>query len=106
MHANRFDITDATQVVTEVLVTDTVAYEVVGRTEKTLSLRRMYRDDDNVVRQDHPGGPYPVTVYGAKATDLAPFTVRLRKDGTFRTHRSGNPLKPVDQPTFRVDYRM
>ena len=91
---------------TETLVTDTVAYDVVKSTAKTITVRR--RRDTEVVAQQLLGGPFPITTRATESVlDAETKVLRLRKDGTFRTADWANPLKFSEtEPTTRVDYRM
>jgi hypothetical protein len=95
--------------VEELLWTDTRVYEVVGRTERTVTLRHTQRGPV-VKNQTINGNPYPVTFYAAMPSpDATGFVLRRRKDGTYRTGRGMNPLRPASvidgQPVQRVDYR-
>lgn len=98
-------ITPETTYVAETLVTDTVIYQIVGRTARTLTIRATR--DGAVTKRDNIGGnPYPVVFIAAEPDPGgAVFTVRLRKDGTYRL-AGGRPLRPVvGDPVRRVDYR-
>jgi len=96
--------------VRELLVTDTRVYEVVAVTARTLTLRPT-RDTDWSKSENRDGNPYPLVWTGQQPDPTAPTRlVRLRKDGTYRTHRSANPLRPatvVDGHVARfTDYRV
>ncbi len=96
---------DTANFVVETLVTDTVAYEVVGRTAATMKIRPMLRGEV-VSSTSLDGNPWPVVIESAVVAETAPVrTLRRRQDGTFRTGRSSNPLRPAANPTFRTDYR-
>jgi hypothetical protein len=94
--------------VQEVLVTDTLVYEVTATTAKTMTVRRT-RDTGTVASENRDGNPYPV-VYTGQEPDPGGYTrlVRLRKDGTYRV--GSRPLRPawrVDGQVVRyTDYRM
>lgn len=86
----------------ETLYTDSIAWEVIGRTAKTITVRGMDRGD--VIASD--GFPYPVVTYAALPDPAGPvLTLRVRKDGSFRTGPGARPLRPVDNPRFVTDYR-
>lgn len=87
----------------ETLVTDTICYEVISKTAKTITVRRMKRGE--VVRTD---GEYLPVVHKEAVSDLNGMTqmVRLRKDGTYRMGDGFNALRLQEQaPTFRTDYK-
>ena len=94
---------------TETLVTDTVSYDVVGSTPKTIKIRRRRhvlpgRRDENVDQ-----GPYPPVMWFATESDErhSTITLRLRKDGTYRRADWARPLRFTNEPPeIRVDYRM
>jgi hypothetical protein len=93
-------ITTTKKFAVELLVTDTLCWEVVAGTEKTLTLRLMSRGEVTSTT----GGPYPVVHTEALADeDGYTVTVRLRKDGTYRI-AGGNPIHFTDSPSFRTDY--
>jgi hypothetical protein len=92
----------------QLLVTDTIVYQVVAVTECTIRVVPCKRGEPvHVDRID--GNPYPVAWLEAIPTDGPPRTVRRRQDGTYRP-ADGNPLRPCRQidgkPVSRVDYRM
>ncbi|MFZ4431636.1 MAG: hypothetical protein ACOYOQ_00415 [Microthrixaceae bacterium] len=93
----------------ETLVTDTRVYEVVGATAKTITVRTTVKGD-TVRSQNIDGNPYPV-VYRAVQSDPRgrTFTLRLRKDGTYRTGRSAHALRAATLidgvPVAYTDYR-
>lgn len=103
------DINDDTRYLSETLVTDTIVYEIVGRTAKTLTLRKM-RHGDLARKVNHGGNPYPCVWEYAVPGDGPTITVRLRKDGTYRTGQGGRPLRPATKidgrPVIYTDYRM
>lgn len=111
---NRNPITDDTRYLAQLLVTDTVVYEVVGRTPSTLKIRST-RDGERITRDTMVDGgtdpECPPVVWTEQVPDEGAEvrTVRLRKDGTYRMHRSGNPLRPCAEidgrPVRRTDYR-
>lgn len=102
------EITAETQFVSETLVTDTVTYEIVGRTPKGLKLRGMRHGE--MVKREMRGGPMPCD-WDEAVSDSGgrEFLVKLRKDGTYRIG-GGRPLRPATmvngKPTFYTDYRM
>jgi len=95
----------------ETLVTDTVSYDVIHATEKTITIRRRGMDPHQA-SYPAPGydqGPYPVLLYPTRSEPVIGKVqrVRLRKDGTYRTGPGMNPLRFTNtEPTHRVDYRM
>lgn len=103
-----------TTYVSETLVTDTITYEIVRRTAKSIYVRRT-RDAGPAIQDmavdgaTSPGCP-PV-VWTPQASDTDGNTVRLglRKDGTYRTCPGARPLRPAamveGQPCRRTDYR-
>lgn len=95
-----------TQFVRETLVTDTRVWEVIKRTPKTITIRSTQRTGE-IVRSDNDGSGYPVNYeVVAPDPDGRVKTVRLRKDGTYRTYQGGKALRPVEgTPTERTDYR-
>lgn len=82
----------------EFLVTDTVCYEVLRQTNKTITLRRC-------LSGEKISGEWPV-VYSAAVNNPEgeTFTLRLRKDGTFRRANWANPMHFTSQPAIRTDY--
>lgn len=111
---SRNPITTDTRYVAALLVTDTMVYEIVGRTACTLKLRRT-RDGEGVTRDTKVDGgtdpDCPPVLWREQVPDelARAQVVRLRKDGTYRMHRSGNPLAPCceinGKPARRTDYR-
>lgn len=91
--------TTTKQFAVELLYTDTICWEVIASTAKTLTLRMM-REGELVSTS---GGPCPIVRAEALPDENGQVvTVRLRKDGTYRV--SGNPLRFTDTPLFRTDY--
>jgi hypothetical protein len=86
----------------EMLVTDTICYEVVSKTAKTITVRRMKQGE--VVSTT--GGHCPVVHREAVSNPFGETkTVRLRKDGTYRMGNGYNALRlQQEAPTFRTDY--
>lgn len=82
----------------EFLVTDTICYEVIRQTPKTITLRRC-------TSGDKIGGEWPV-VYSEAISNPAgeTLTLRLRKDGTFRRAYWANSMYFTSNPSFRTDY--
>jgi hypothetical protein len=98
---------DGQRFATETLVTDTVAYDVVRHTAKTITVRRRRHTDVNRRDPHVDQGPYPVIWTETESDPTYPQKVlRLRKDGTYRTHSSSNPLRFTNEaPEVRTDYR-
>lgn len=91
------------------MVTDTQVYEVVAKTAKTITVRRA-RDGDFKESKHEGGNPYPLVWTGQVADpDAEPRVLRWRKDGTIRSHRSGNPFRFATviegHPVRYTDYR-
>ena len=88
--------------VTETLVTDTVVYEVLDITAKTMTIRSMTRGEQVY----HNGEQLPVIGLKGVSDPLGDVkVVRLRKDGTYRTGRGMNPLRATTEPVFMTDYK-
>lgn len=95
----------------ETLVTDTRAYEVVGRTAKTLTVYPC-ADGAVVKRENRDGNPWPCVWTAIQSCDervkSAERVVRLRKDGTYRVS-SWAPLRHAPLidgvPCTFTDYR-
>ena len=84
----------------QLLVTDTICWEVIASTAKTLTLRMM-RQGELV---STTGGYLPIVRTEALPDENGQVvTVRLRKDGTYRIG-GGRPLRFTDSPTYRTDY--
>ena len=83
----------------ELLYTDTLIWEVVATTAKTITIRGTRRTDK--AKSSDNGSPYPI-VYCEVGSDPTRETkvVKLRKDGTFRTGRGMNPLYPAPKMDF------
>ena len=95
----------------EPLVTDTIVWEVVKITPKTLTVRST--TVGGTVHNDHrDGNPFPVN-YAAALTDPhgRTKTLRVRGDGTVRmgSHRGARAMYPTPTrggvPVRKVDYR-
>ena len=87
---------------TETLVTDTLCYEVIKKTAKTITLRSMTRGEQ--VYTD--GAPLPVVGLKAISDPLGDVKiVRLRKNGTYRMSESSNNLHFTENPIFYTDYK-
>lgn len=109
--ANRIRVRDAQigDFLSATLVTDTMVYEVVGRTEKTLKIRACERGEI-VKRENRDGNPWPVVWTEALSWENGTVQiVRRRKDGTYRTFEGANPLRPAaridGKPVSYTDYR-
>lgn len=110
----RNPITDETRFVAQLLVTDTMVYEVVGRTPCTLKLRRT-RDGERITKDmlvdgaDVPECPPVLWTEQVPDEDAPVKVVRRRKDGTYRLFRTGYALHPCSEvdgrPVRRTDYR-
>lgn len=95
----------------EPLVTDTLVWEVVKVTPRTITVRSTAEGE--VVTNDHrDGNPLPVTYTEAVSDPHGRTrTLRVRRDGTVRmgTHRGARPMYPTPTrggvPVRRVDYR-
>lgn len=88
--------------VEEMLVTDTRVYEVIKTTPKTITLRGTKSGEK--LEND-----FPIILTEALTDPLGKLsTLRLRKDGTFRTHKNGwniNPARTVEgKPVRKVDW--
>ncbi len=86
----------------EMLVTDTICYEVIAKTAKTVTVRKMKQGE--VVSTT--GTSCPV-VHREAVSNLngETKTVRLRKDGTYRMGNGFHALRFLEEaPTFRTDY--
>jgi hypothetical protein len=84
----------------ELLFTDTICWEVVASTAKTLTLREMMKG----AMVSTSGGSCPIVRTEALPNPHGRIaTVRLRKDGTYRI-RGGHILRFTDTPVFRTDY--
>lgn len=79
----------------ETLVTDVIAWEVVASTAKTITIRKMMEGDE-VLRSDQER---TTRVAVSNPTGFEK-TIRLRKDGTYRTGPGARPLCPTDSPVF------
>lgn len=109
------DLFHVGDVVSELLVTDTRAYEVISRTDAgSLTLRRMVPDPSVKPFTDHmcdaaPNGLSVMWQPVAACETASTLMVRLRKDGTYRTGQGANALKPCAIVNGfyveRVDYR-
>lgn len=84
----------------QLLYTDTICWEVIASTAKTLTLRMM-RQGELVSTS---GGPCPIVRTEALPDENGQVvTVRIRKDGTYRVW-DGHPIRFTDTPLFRTDY--
>jgi hypothetical protein len=82
-------------ILTELLVTDTVCYQVIRVTDKSIVISRMSDAPVPVISISRDGNPYPIC-YTAQIKPATPTYVRrlmLRKDGTYRLHNSGHALR-------------
>lgn len=87
---------------TETLVTDTRCWEVVRKTAKTITIRQMSQGEQ--VYND--GAELPVVGHIAvTCPEGYTMTVRLRKDGTYRTGQGMRPLRETETPIFYTDYK-
>jgi hypothetical protein len=97
--------------VAETLVTDTVVYEVVAVTAKTIQVRTT-RGTNNVLKSENRGGnPYPVQ-WTEVLSDPTGKVRRLgkRKDGTFRWAANSGKFRAATlidgKPVNYTDYRV
>jgi hypothetical protein len=87
---------------TETLVTDIRCWEVVKQTAKTITIRQMrkgeevYNDGAELPVVGHIAIPHP---------EGYTMTLRLRKDGTYRTGNGMRPLRETENPIFYTDYK-
>ena len=98
----------------ESLVTDTLVYEVVKVTAKTVTVRRT-RTEGTVTEDAHTNkGGHGLNVMWEQQVpnvDAGTRTLRVRKDGTVRSgsHAGASPFRPARMidgvPVRRVDYR-
>lgn len=111
-------IPDGTRYVQQLLVTDTVVYEIVHRTAQTIRLRAMSNGDRRTRDTLVDGGTspdLPPVIWTEQVSNPEGnlYTVRRRKDGTYRMTPRGNPLTPAAMiqdeddiyPARRTDYR-
>lgn len=96
--------------VEQLMVTDTLVFEVVKVTPHTITVRTT--KENGRFHNRHPdGNPFPIT-FGERVSDPEGETsvLRRRKDGTFRKWNSAPPMRPartVDGvPVNRTDYRL
>lgn len=95
--------------VTMLLVTDTVTYEIVGRTASTMKVRTT-KGGERGRTERRDGNPLPIVyTFCEPDPDGKVSTVRRRKDGTFRMGEGFNPLRPTllidGRPVSFTDYR-
>lgn len=94
----------------ELLVTDTIVWEVTKITPKTVTVRSTTNGE--TIKNDHRGGnPYPVSYTEALANPEGRIkTLRVRKDGSIRngSHARVSALYPTPRingkPASRTDY--
>jgi hypothetical protein len=91
------------------LFTDTVSFDILGATDKTITVRRRHKTDAPPTHVGEPGG------YGIRAaeheTESDPTgtlrVYRMRKDGSFRLGDNYGRFRFTnDPPTEYVDYRL
>ncbi len=110
-HMERFQVGDF---VSELLWTDTVTYEVVATTPKTITIRHT-KDTGRGRSMGPEGNPYPIVLSEVTSNPLGETKVlRLRKDGTFRTgegmrsmwlaHRCEFDNDGIKSPVRKTDY--
>lgn len=95
--------------ITETLVTDTRTWEVITTTAQTVTIRNT-RYGERLRSENRDGNPWPcVWTEALPWPEGDTYTLRRRKDGTFRTHRSARPLRPATvidgKPVSYRDYR-
>ena len=105
-------ITSETIFVGEILVTDTIVYEIIARTTKTITVRRTKDGASKPERDLRVDGGTDPQCPPVMWTEQVPdengnvSVLRLRKDGTYRMGRSSNPLFAIEgTPKRRTDYR-
>lgn len=87
----------------ELLVTDTVAHDIVKVNAASVVLRR--RAHGETVSNDHrDGNPYPVTTSATEPTTAPTILVRRRKDGTYRIGLRA--IRFSNNSNVVTDYRM
>jgi hypothetical protein len=98
--------------VAETLVTDTRVYKIIKVTAKTITVMPG-RQGETVKVENRDGNPFPCVWTAITFNDAdAPYayTLRLRKDGTYRMGNTARPLRPAQlidgQPVSYTDYRM
>lgn len=91
----------------EKLFTDTRTYDVIARTERTITIRPRVETGEVVHREDWSGSGYPQVWTKTESLPEAESKVlRLRKDGTYRVLQGGRPLRFTDEePASFTDYR-
>ena len=111
-YRDRYDEIGVGDFLSESLVTDTIVWEVVKVTAKTVTIRTT-RDageftEDTAVDK----APMPVVWEAREANPAgATKTLRVRKDGSVRIgdHAGSSPLRPAPmvngKPVRRIDYR-
>lgn len=105
MTTNHETTTETARYALNWLVTDAIAYEVIARTAKTITVRSM-KHGENIESRNIDGNPFPRVVERALPNpDGETHVLRLRKDGTYRLYRGGNPLHFTQDPVFVTDYR-
>lgn len=83
----------------QLLVSDTTVYEIIAKTEKTLTLRHCRRSDDG------PASEWPIIRSWAVPNPMGDVVkVRLRKDGTYRTFEGAFPIHFSEVGVFTTDY--
>lgn len=100
---DRFEVGDF---LSETLVTDIRVYVVVSRTPKTICIAAT-RTTDEVLESN--GAPFPTVWRAEEAVEgRETKTLRIRKDGSFRTYEGANRLRPArlidGRPVSKVDY--
>lgn len=102
-------ITPDTQFLSELLWTDTIVWEIVKRTVKTITVRSTMTGEV-LSRENRDGNPYPC-VFSEALSDPEGIVhvLRLRQDGTYRMGASGKPMRPAQmidgKPVRFADYR-
>ena len=86
---------------TETLITDTIAYDVLHRTAKTIIVRRRGRADVKPTHAVDRVFEFPTVT----RPDAPAVRLRLRKDGTYRRSPGGHALRFTNTvPVERIDY--
>jgi hypothetical protein len=93
---------------TATLVTDTVSFDIVGATDKTVTVRRRHKTDEpGEAVGDEGAYGLRVILHPTESVPNGPLKVyRMRKDGSFRLGDNYGYFRFTnDPPTERVDYR-
>lgn len=94
--------------ISQTLVTDTVVYEVIDKTPKTILVRET-TSGDVLLREESGNSNFPIVWTEARRFVVGKtYRLRLRKDGTFRISGWANPLRKArlidGKPARKTDY--